>query len=191
VLGELDFDALADDSVLSLEAHPHELRAVLAHSGLHPSMGGTGSPAPFAPTLDEAPWLSSPGVGGCKSKSDEEILMADLDAEALRLEELVLLCDEEASDVVKTIGGVRRHVTQEAPRRVVRFPWGDVPSPWVEKNKSTAPQPRTRLCVFYISLARHVVKSLYYCCEVLILFVVKSLYYFFYLVLHLLYTFYI
>ena len=73
---------------------------------------------------------------GCKSKSDEEILMADLDAEALRLEELVLLCDEEASDVVKSIGGVRCHVTQEAPRRVVRFPWGDVPSPWVE-NYST------------------------------------------------------
>ena len=62
--------------------------------------------------------------------------MADLDAEALRRDELVLLCDEEASDAVKSIGGVRRHVTQEAPRRVVRFPWGDVPSPWVE-NYST------------------------------------------------------
>ena len=27
--------------------------------------------------------------------------------------------------------GIRRHATQEAPRRVVRFPWGDVPTPWV------------------------------------------------------------
>ena len=134
VVSELDFDALADDSVLSLEEHPYGLRSVLTHAGLHPSMGGTGNPAPLAPTLDEAPWLSSPGGGGCKS--DEEILVADLDAEALRRDELVLLCDEEASDAVKSIGGVRRHVTQEAPRRVVRFPWGDVPSPWVE-NYST------------------------------------------------------
>ena len=37
-----------------------------------------------------------------------------------------------ASDDLRALNFVRRHVTQEAPRRVVRFPWGDVPTPWVD-----------------------------------------------------------
>ena len=118
--GALDFDGHADDSVLMLEEHPYDHRPVLKHVGLHPSMGGTEPPAPFAPTLNEAPWLTSPGGGVCKS--DEEILVADLDAEAARREETVLLCDDSASDDIRALNCLRCHVTKEAPRRVVRFP---------------------------------------------------------------------
>ena len=58
--------------------------------------------------------------------------MADLDVEQNRQEELVMLCDDSASDDLRALNSVRRHVTQEAPRRVVRMPWGDVPTPWVD-----------------------------------------------------------
>ena len=34
-----------------------------------------------------------------------------------------MLCDDNASDDLRALNTVRRHVTQEAPRRVVRFPW--------------------------------------------------------------------
>lgn len=71
---------------------------------------------------------SSPGGGS----NDEAILMADLDVEQNRQEELVMLCDDSASDDLRALNSVRRHVTQEAPRRVVRMPWGDVPTPWVD-----------------------------------------------------------
>ena len=59
--------------------------------------------------------------------------MADIDCEQNQIEELVLLCDEESCDEdLRALNSIRRHVTKEASRRVVRFDWGDVPTPWVE-----------------------------------------------------------
>lgn len=137
VLAQLDFEGaavvadtnvVADDSVLFMEESARPLRVIAPLTSLHSSVGGTDDPKPFEPTLANAPWLSSPGGGG----NDEEILMADLDVEQNRLEELVMLCDDNASDDLRALSTVRRHVTQEAPRRVVRFPWGDCPAPWVD-----------------------------------------------------------
>ncbi len=74
------------------------------------------------PTLVTSPWLFAPRGGHANvGANDELILTVDLDTG----DELVLLCQEDSSCQVQ------RRVTSEAPRRVVRFPWGDVPSPWV------------------------------------------------------------
>ena len=133
---EFYFDtvAMADGTVLLLEESVHELRSSLVCTSLHSSIGGYGDPEPFAPTLDTAPWLSSPTGGG----DDELILMADLDVEQSHVDEVVLLCNDDPKhgivcddEELLTHHGIRRHVMQEAPRRVVRFPWGDVPTPWV------------------------------------------------------------
>ena len=91
--GAIDFDtvAMADDTVLLLEQSVHELRGSLVCTSLHSSVGEYGDPEPFAPTLDAAPWLSSPTGGG----DDELILMADLDVEQNRVDEIVLLCNDD------------------------------------------------------------------------------------------------
>ena len=132
VLAQLDFEGVenkADDSVLLLEENTLSLRGSLSLTSLHSAVGGVEDPKPFEPTLANAPWLYSPRGGGA---NDEAILMADLDVEQNRLEETVLLCDDSADDDLRALNTVRRHVTQEAPRRVVRFPWGDCPTPWVD-----------------------------------------------------------
>ena len=91
--GAIDFDtvAMADDTVLLLEESMHELRGSLVCTSLHSSIGGYGDPEPFAPTLDTAPWLSSPRGAG----NDELILMADLDVEQSHVDEIVLLCNDD------------------------------------------------------------------------------------------------
>jgi hypothetical protein len=124
---ELDF--AADDTVLLLEESALHLRKVNACSSLHSSMGGCDDPKPFDPTIGNASWLTSPWGGG----TDDSVLTADIDCEQNQVEELVLLCDEESCDEdLRALNSIRRHVTKEAPRRVVRFDWGDVPTPWVE-----------------------------------------------------------
>ena len=65
-----DAVAMADDTVLLLEESMHELRSSLVCTSLHSSIGGYGDPKPFAPTLDAAPWLSSPKGGG-----DDELIL--------------------------------------------------------------------------------------------------------------------
>ena len=93
--GAIDFDtvAMADDTVLLLEQSVHELRGSLVCTSLHSSVGEYGDPEPFAPTLDAAPWLSS--LRGAAAGNDELVLMADLDVEQNRVDEIVLLCNDD------------------------------------------------------------------------------------------------
>ena len=129
VRGSLDFDAAADDVVSILDDDMHPVRRILEPTSLHSSLGGTDDPVPFSPTLDDAPWLCSPR-GGDDNCIDEHILLADLDAEHEQRDELVFLCDDNADNELRPL--LHRHISQEAPRRVVRFAWGDVPTPWVD-----------------------------------------------------------
>ena len=132
----------ADDTVLLMDESPvHELRETLTPRSFHSSEGGTDDPAPFTPTLANAPWLFTPRGGDI---SDEAVLTADLNCGAIpglvspddprvgtveNDDEVVLLCDDTADGALHD--SLRRKVTSAAPRRIVRFPWGDVPAPWV------------------------------------------------------------
>ena len=118
------------------DAGADPLRHVLDAHSFHPSLGGTGDPLPFRPTLAKAPWLAAPRGGTVTEEisiaMDEEILIADLQCGAQHggcAEEEVLLCSDSADPSLHA--DVSRRVSSEAPRRVVRFPWGDVPAPWV------------------------------------------------------------
>jgi len=66
----------ADDTVLVLDEAPaHAARGTLIARSFHSSEGGTDDPAPFTPTLANAPWLFTPRGGDI---SDEAVLTADL-----------------------------------------------------------------------------------------------------------------
>ena len=139
------------------EQEPYPLREVLPATSFHSSVGGTENPEPFSPdALATAPWLYSPW-GGTPTLTDEAVLIADLDAEQSCAEELVLLCSEEADESLHS--AVHRHVTTAAPRRVVRFPWGDVPAPWVS-GYSTVFDAGIDDAVFALDLEECVLTSL-------------------------------
>jgi hypothetical protein len=131
--GALEFDdvAMCDDVVLSIEEVEKfvpPVRSVLPVVSFHPSQSLRADALPVAPDLRSAPWLATPR-GGVDTSSDDYVLIADLDG--VIEPEPVLLCSEEAVLSAELKSTITRVVTYEAPRRTVRFPWGDVPTPWI------------------------------------------------------------
>ena len=72
-------------------------------------------------------------MGGNASEPAAHVLLtADMDGEKARAEPVLLMTEDQDKRAVSSdTPGLHRIVSAEAPRRVVRFPWGDVPAPWV------------------------------------------------------------
>lgn len=130
-VGGIDFDAalMCDDIVLALDdcQSAPRARTTLPAGGFHPTVSLGAPEIPVPPSLQTAPWLSTPRGGG----DDNAVLVADLSGVYEPMESQLYDCANHTPSA-DLLASVTRTISTEAPRRVVRFPWGDVPTPWVQ-----------------------------------------------------------
>ena len=128
--GQPEFNLVIDEVLAVDDSSP--MRAVLPATSFHSSASfgePHGDPTRASLPFGLRPWLSAPWGGDADAAAaaaingtEEPVMPMDE-----QLDEMVLFCNDDCDVKDCTM----HSLTKRAPRRVVRFPWGDVPSPWV------------------------------------------------------------